>query len=136
MPRNVSRKLWDCPINISIVAHQSTSNNPCMSTDLVASSPSSSSRALVVPEPISKKRAKPKETVLDEDTYIDALQTIIRRDFYPDLPKLEAQLEWMEAEKANDVDKMRELQQRMLSSRRPTTGRGMAINDQLDLCCL
>lgn len=90
----------------------------------------------MVPEPISKKRAKPKETVLDEDTYIDALQTIIRRDFYPDLPKLEAQLEWMEAEKANDVDKMRELQQRMLSSRRPTTGRGMAINDQLDLCCL
>lgn len=95
-------------------------------SELVASSSSSSSRALVVSDPSSLGPVKPKhkEVVLDEDTYIDSLSEIIQRDFYPDLPKLQAQLEWMKAEQVNDVEKMRELQQRMLSTRRPTTGRG------------
>lgn len=94
-------------------------------SQIVSTSSPSSSRALVVPDNTSTSFIKPKrkEVVLDEDSYIDSLSEIIQRDFYPDLPKLQAQLEWMKAEQVNDVEKMRELQQRMLTIRRPTTGR-------------
>ena len=47
---------------------------------------------------------------------IQALTTIIRRDFFPDVPKLEAQLEFIEASESNDFDKLREISERFSTS--------------------
>ena len=47
---------------------------------------------------------------------LQALTTIVRRDFFPDIPKLEAQLEFIEASEANDYERLR-----AISERFPTT---------------
>jgi hypothetical protein len=51
----------------------------------------------------------PSLTLPDEDTYIDSLEQIIQRDFFPDLPKLRTQLDWLEAEEGGNLEKMREI---------------------------
>jgi len=53
---------------------------------------------------------KNKSLVLDEDKYVSKLSEIIERDYFPDLPKLKNQLEWMEAVESNDVNKIRNIQ--------------------------
>lgn len=45
-----------------------------------------------------------------------ALTTIIRRDFFPDVAKLEAQLEFIEASETNDYDKLREISERFATT--------------------
>ena len=45
-----------------------------------------------------------------------ALTTIIRRDFFPDVAKLEAQLEFIEASESNDYDKLREISERFATT--------------------
>ncbi|KAF6034473.1 DGCR14 [Bugula neritina] len=55
-----------------------------------------------VPKPRRKK-------VLEEDEYEESITKIIERDFYPELPKLRAQSEYLEAKAKNDREKLREL---------------------------
>uniref|UniRef100_A0A8B9LZT7 Ess-2 splicing factor homolog n=1 Tax=Accipiter nisus TaxID=211598 RepID=A0A8B9LZT7_9AVES len=51
---------------------------------------------------------RPKK-ILDEEAYIESLEKIIQRDFFPDVEKLRAQKEYLEAEENGDLEKMRQI---------------------------
>ncbi|CAN5951471.1 unnamed protein product, partial [Sphagnum jensenii] len=51
--------------------------------------------------PLPKKR-KRSQVAIDEDTYVAAIEKIIERDFFPDIPKLQNRLEWLEAVRSGD----------------------------------
>uniref|UniRef100_A0A915PIB1 Uncharacterized protein n=1 Tax=Setaria digitata TaxID=48799 RepID=A0A915PIB1_9BILA len=55
--------------------------------------------------------------VLPEEKYLGRLQEIIVRDYFPELPKLKAQREYLDAVAANDLTKIRELQLRYSTKR-------------------
>ncbi|XP_016431937.1 protein DGCR14-like isoform X2 [Sinocyclocheilus rhinocerous] len=52
---------------------------------------------------------KPTRKILDEDEYIEGLEKIIQRDFFPDVSKLQAQNDYLEAEENGDMERMREI---------------------------
>ncbi|PAV65380.1 hypothetical protein WR25_19305 isoform D [Diploscapter pachys] len=79
---------------------------------------SSNEGKMVKLEPKKLKTNKEVRTILPEDKYLDKLEKIIVRDYFPELPKLKAQAEYMDAQARNDVAKMRELQLRFKTQRR------------------
>ncbi|XP_046472494.1 splicing factor ESS-2 homolog [Neodiprion pinetum] len=71
---------------------------------------------------VAKRRKGCKSTILDEDTYIGKMAEIIQRDFFPDLEKLHAQNDYLDALEHNNIKRMRELYEKY-SSGRPITER-------------
>ncbi|CAN7984791.1 unnamed protein product [Ixodes hexagonus] len=62
------------------------------------------------------------QAVLDEDAYTAAIGKIIERDFFPDVPKLRAQNEYLDALEANNITKLRELQEKYQHRGGPRSG--------------
>ncbi|XP_037679566.1 splicing factor ESS-2 homolog isoform X2 [Choloepus didactylus] len=80
--------------------------------------PGASAGPLLLPEAPGPRRKRAagaaeavtgKQRVLDEEEYIEGLQTVIQRDFFPDVEKLQAQKEYLEAEENGDLERMRQI---------------------------
>lgn len=59
--------------------------------------------------PTSAPAPRKKKKILDEDDYVQKLESIIQRDFFPDLTKLQVQAAYLEAMETNDIVKLREI---------------------------
>ncbi|KAJ3044708.1 DiGeorge syndrome critical region protein 14 [Rhizophlyctis rosea] len=85
---------------------------PSSSTALTITKTDLSSSALVHSSlyPHLRKRPAPQPpTVLEEDTYVDAVSEIIERDFFPNLKKLKTQNEFLEAVQKGEQHKASQL---------------------------
>uniref|UniRef100_A0A674MVL3 Ess-2 splicing factor homolog n=1 Tax=Takifugu rubripes TaxID=31033 RepID=A0A674MVL3_TAKRU len=56
-----------------------------------------------------QENEKQKKKVMDDDEYVENLEKIIQRDFFPDITKLQAQMDYIDAEETGDLQKMREI---------------------------
>jgi len=75
------------------------------------------------PATMTVKRKRPKQKVLDEDAFVSKVSSIIERDFFPELEKLDAQREYIEASERNDVAAMNRLRERFSTARAGHQGR-------------
>lgn len=60
-------------------------------------------------KPAVPKTKKEKKIILNEETYLEEMAKIIQRDFFPDLQKLKAQNEYLDAVASNDIVKLRQI---------------------------
>ncbi|CAG8542213.1 2945_t:CDS:2 [Acaulospora morrowiae] len=86
----------------------------------MALTPSNNNKALVLQTPSVETTIKPKQEVLDEDTYTEALSGIIKRDFFPSLLTLEAQHDYVDALGTNNPDLIIEATRKLNGLTTPT----------------
>ncbi|KAH8304698.1 hypothetical protein KR044_000696 [Drosophila immigrans] len=70
----------------------------------------------------SMDRRKVKPKILTEERYIEEMSKIIQRDFFPDLERLRAQNDYLDAESRRDFLQMAEIRARYSLGRYPATG--------------
>ncbi|XP_059282156.1 uncharacterized protein LOC132035976 [Lycium ferocissimum] len=76
--------------------------------------PNNSSTLQPLPTTNNKRNSN---KVLDEDTYVAAIEKIIERDFFPDIPKLRDRLDWLEAVRTRDPVQIRDAQLKIIERR-------------------
>ncbi|KAL8533897.1 hypothetical protein ACS0TY_010071 [Phlomoides rotata] len=97
--------------------HLSTpSPAPSLSSD-ANPNPNSAVVSASTPDFVTRKRRRA-AAVLDEDTYVAAIEKIIERDFFPDIPKLRDRLDWLQAVRTRDPVHIRDAQLKILERRR------------------
>ncbi|KAL4711871.1 hypothetical protein ACJJTC_006040 [Scirpophaga incertulas] len=75
-----------------------------------------------IPKVPKKKSSLKSNRVLDEDVYVQGIGKIIQRDFFPDLEKLNAQNEFLEATENKDYNRLKEIAMKYSSNQsRPPT---------------
>ncbi|KAG0498194.1 hypothetical protein HPP92_002885 [Vanilla planifolia] len=103
-PGHSPRHITLTPSSATATTSTSAEKTPTPST-----TPSSSIAAI----PTRKRRV----TVLDEDSYVAAIEKIVERDFFPDIPKLRDRLDWLEATRSGDPILIRDAQLKILERR-------------------
>ncbi|CAH2093730.1 unnamed protein product [Euphydryas editha] len=73
-----------------------------------------------VPKVPPQKKQTKKSKILDEEDYVEGIAKIIQRDFFPDLEKLKAQNDYLEASENKDYAKLREIARKYSGNRPPT----------------
>ncbi|MCO5577109.1 hypothetical protein L7F22_030932 [Adiantum nelumboides] len=73
------------------------------------------------------KRPRRTATVLDEDSYVAAIERIVERDFFPDIPKLQDRLEWLEAIRTGDPMIIRDAQMNIMQRRREKSDLALGV---------
>lgn len=77
------------------------------------SSSSSSSLQKYNSQAISSSSNKKRKIVLDEDNYIEKLESVIEQQFFPHLPKLRSQLEYLECNELFDIKTLKQTYHRL-----------------------
>ncbi|KAJ4870234.1 DGCR14-related [Raphanus sativus] len=89
--------------------HLSSPAPSSRSDDGLQSTPSSSE--------ITPRNPKKRMRVLDEDAYVEAIEKIIERDYFPDITKLKDRLDWIQAVKTRDPVQIRDAQLKIIERR-------------------
>ncbi|XP_068637822.1 uncharacterized protein [Aristolochia californica] len=106
--------------------------SPGHSPRYISLSPSAeSSIDIPVASSSSDRTVRKSPLVLDEDYYVSAIEKIIERDYFPDIPKLRDRIDWLEAVRSGDPVQIRDAQLKIIE-RRAGSGGTRVVSDNTD----